>query len=425
VQAIVVSYREITERKEAEAEIQRRNQELEALNVITAAIGSALELPEVLTACQRLVAEELGVPGGLIFFRDAVSDQLSLYDSWGLPEAILAELTTSPLTVFHYRPVIRAKEAILAPDFREVPLFVALNLGVARPEWQSYLCVPLLAEGEVEGVIGLFSQAPMVFGEDQLVFVKILGQAVGVAIKHARLFERVSAGRERLQALSHRLVELQEIERQHIARELHDEVGQLLTGLKLSLELSTQLPADKIADRHAEALKLVNELTARVREMSLALRPTMLDDLGLLPALLWHIERYTALTTVRVTFQHTGLKRRFPPAVETAAYRIVQEALTNVARHAGVSEVMVRLWVREGRLGIQVEDQGTGFDPGDVVGDAASIGLTGMRERAILLGGQLVVESVPGAGTCLTAEVPLAEPGENGTDDEDDDRPGG
>jgi len=151
----------------------------------------------------------------------------------------------------------------------------------------------------------------------------------------------------------------------------------------------------------------------------------MLADLGLLPEILWHIERYTALTTVRVTFQHAGRKRRFPPAVETAAYRIVQEALTNVARHAGVSEVLVRLWVRESRLGIQVEDQGTGFDPGDVVGDAASIGLTGMRERAILLGGQLVVESVPGAGTCLTAEVPLAEPGENGTDDEDDDRPGG
>src|SRR5207245_10100950 len=129
--------------------------------------------------------------------------------------------------------------------------------------------------------------------------------------------------------------------RQHIAREVHDEVGQRLTGLKLSLELSTQLPADKIADRHAEALKLVNELTARVREMSLALRPTMLDDLGLLPALLWHIERYTALTNVRVTFQHTGLKRRFPPAVETAAYRIVQAALASVARDGGASERMV------------------------------------------------------------------------------------
>jgi len=90
-----------------------------------------------------------------------------------------------------------------------------------------------------------------------------------------------------------------------------------------------------------------------------------------------------------------------------------------------VSEVMVRLWVREDTLGMQIEDQGTGFDPGAVLGDAASIGLTGMRERAILLGGRLVVESVPGAGTCLTAELPLAEPVETGTDDEDDDRPGG
>jgi signal transduction histidine kinase len=137
--------------------------------------------------------------------------------------------------------------------------------------------------------------------------------------------------------------------------------------------------------------------------------------LGLLPALLWHFDRYTAQTNMRVTFKHSGLqRRRFAPEVETAAYRIVQEALTNVVRHAGVSEVTVRLWADQDRLGVQIEDRGTGFDPEAALATSATTGLAGMRERAVLLGGQLMVESAPGAGTHLTAELPLGHPVEEG-----------
>lgn len=105
---------------------------------------------------------------------------------------------------------------------------------------------------------------------------------------------------------------------------------------------------------------------------------------------------YTAQTQVAVTFQHTGLERRFPPEVETAVYRIVQEALTNVARHAGVPEVTVRLWADQNMLGLQIEDQGTDFDPEATLAAGTSSGLAGMRERALLLGGHLTVESAPG-----------------------------
>jgi two-component system sensor kinase len=128
---------------------------------------------------------------------------------------------------------------------------------------------------------------------------------------------------------------------------------------------------------------------------------------------------------MRVTFKHTHLQGRCPPAVETAAYRIVQEALTNVARHAGVSEAAVRLRKKAGLLYVQIEDHGTGFDPGAEGSAGTSIGLTGMRERARLLGGRLTVESAPGMGTRLTAELPLAEPPRGRDNDEDDDRPGG
>jgi len=145
----------------------------------------------------------------------------------------------------------------------------------------------------------------------------------------------------------------------------------------------------------------------RVRQLSLDLRPTMLDDLGLLPTLLWYLERYTAQTDIRVDFGHGGLEGRFAPPVETTVFRIVQEALTNVARHAGVSEVKVHLWVQQNVLRVRVEDRGAGFEPELAMSAALSSGLTGMRERAALLGGRFTIESAPGAGTCLTAELPL------------------
>jgi PAS domain S-box-containing protein len=222
---------------------------------------------------------------------------------------------------------------------------------------------------------------------------------------------------EQLRDYARRLLEVQEGERRYLARELHDEVGQTLTGLKLSLERCARLAPAEVRDALAESQALVRDLTSRVRDLSLRLRPTMLDDLGLLPALLWHFERYTAQTGVRVSFEHGPLPERFPAGVETAAYRIVQEALTNVARHAGVPEAVVRLWADPGVLGVQVEDRGRGFALRAV--SAASAGLSGMRERARLLGGRLEVVSAPGAGTRVTTELPVhpdggAEPADAG-----------
>jgi two-component system sensor histidine kinase UhpB len=221
--------------------------------------------------------------------------------------------------------------------------------------------------------------------------------------------EKLKEYAERLQILSHRLLEAQETERRAIARELHDEIGQALTGLKLTLETSVHLPADAFRAKLGEARALVNDLMTRVRDMSLDLRPAMLDDLGLLPALLWLFERYTAQTRVRVIFKHTGLEeRRFSPEVETASYRIVQEGLTNIARHAGADEATVRVWADREVLGVQIEDKGRGFDLEGAPAAKGTGGLSGMRERAELLGGQLTIESLLGAGTCLTAEFPLS-----------------
>jgi len=235
----------------------------------------------------------------------------------------------------------------------------------------------------------------------------------GVAFDISELKRAEAAGREdaeRLKVLSRRLMEVQEAERRKIALELHDEIGQVLTGLKLTLEMGSRLPAQQVGSTLEQVRGLVNDLMARVRKLSLDLRPAMLDDLGLLPTLLWHIEHYTAQTRVRVNFKHSGLeKRRFAPEVETAAYRLVQEALTNVARHAQAAEATVRISTHRQTLLIEIEDNGRGFDVESVMMAGETTGFAGMRERVVLLEGQFTVESQPGAGTRLIAELSIAD----------------
>ena len=212
-----------------------------------------------------------------------------------------------------------------------------------------------------------------------------------------------------LRSMSLRLVEVQEKERRFLARELHDEVGQVLTGLKMVVDQSLPLAPPPLKQRLDQAVDLINDLVGRIRQMSLDLRPQMLDDLGLLPALEWHFRRYTQQTGIAVEFQHNPLYGRLPSSIETALYRVTQEALTNVARHARVKSVTARLWVDEERAGVQVQDQGAGFDPAAAVAARASTGVAGMKERAELLGGEFTLESKPGQGTRLTVELPLAQ----------------
>src|SRR5439155_11304154 len=222
-----------------------------------------------------------------------------------------------------------------------------------------------------------------------------------------RLLQETESGRERLEALSRRLVDIQETERSEIARELHDEVGQLLTGLKLMLSADEREPQPGLAgSRREQMLQIVNELMDRTRNISMDLRPPMLDQLGLLSALVWHFERFTEQTRIRVSFSHVGADSRFPRPVETAAFRLIQEALTNAARYAGAEVVEVEVQADSKFLKLRVEDRGSGFDQ-EAARAGRSAGLTGMEERAHLLGGHLTIESSPALGTRLLAALPL------------------
>jgi PAS domain S-box-containing protein len=271
---------------------------------------------------------------------------------------------------------------------------------------RSSMAAPLQVEGKVIGVVAVGSASPRRFTKEELELLLLVADRAAPAVERARLMETVKTAHDRLEALSRRLVQVQEAERAEIARELHDEVGQLLTGLHLMVGAG-DLEAES---RRDEVKRVVSELMAKVRDLSVSLRPPMLDALGLLPALLWQIERFEAQSRIQVVFHHANLDRRLPPEVETAAFRIVQEALTNVARHALVERVDVDVTAEATRLRARIEDRGRGFDVGAALAGPSS-GLAGMRERARLLGGRLTIDSAAGSGTRLRLTLPLPHTG--------------
>jgi signal transduction histidine kinase len=279
-------------------------------------------------------------------------------------------------------------------------LTAILPTELRTPGMQSHLCAPLIAQQAIVGMLILQVTRPIAFSSEALDIVCEISSRLALSVHQAQLFEQV-------QALSGRLVEVQETERRQIARELHDEIGQELTGLKFLLEMAERDVHIAEGGKLYEAHLLVANLTARVRELSLNLRPTMLDDLGLLPALIWHFDRYTVQTGIRVNFHHTGIGRRFLAAIETAAYRIIQEALTNIARYADVRDATVVVCLDDSMLRLEVADRGRGFDPRTVLHAHTSNGLTSMHERAVLAGGTLTLESTPGAGTRLVTTLPV------------------
>lgn len=240
------------------------------------------------------------------------------------------------------------------------------------------------------------------------------GEIGGVVLFSEVITERKQArdelrlSRDRLAQLSRRLVEVHETERRAIGRELHDQIGQMLTALKLTIEVAVQLPPEQALQKAAQGKALLDDLMSRVSRLSLELRPPMLDDLGLVPALLWHVNRYQEQAGIEVEFSHSGLEgKRFDPEIETTVYRTVQEALTNAARHAQGTRVRLEVRVESGWMNIQVEDNGVGFDPQAAL--ALNRGLGGMRERVNLLGGSFEIESQPGKGAKKFIQLPLRE----------------
>jgi signal transduction histidine kinase len=208
------------------------------------------------------------------------------------------------------------------------------------------------------------------------------------------------------------IIEAQEIERRRISRELHDEIGQALYAIQFNLEMIDkdfpQIPS-YVRERLGEAKSLSSQTLSAMRQLSQDLRPTMLDDLGLIPTLRWYIQNFSNRLGIGSNFEAIGLEEKLPPQIETAFYRIVQEALNNIAKHAQADRVEVSLVKRDSRIYGSIHDNGKGFDldkvlhPGSLEG---GFGIIGIKERVSLLGGQIDIQSRPGFGTLIYIEIP-------------------
>ncbi len=213
-----------------------------------------------------------------------------------------------------------------------------------------------------------------------------------------------------LRALAARLQSVREEERTRVARQIHDELGQALTGIKLeSASLIRELPAEaKQQSKRAESIaKLADETIQAVRRISTELRPGILDDLGLAAAVEWVAEEFKARTGTKVQLTLPGVELAIDREHATALFRILQEILTNVARHANATQVNVRLVKEAGSLILEVHDNGKGVSK-EELSAGRSLGILGMRERALLLGGQLTISGAPASGTTVTVQVPAA-----------------
>jgi len=315
------------------------------------------------------------------------------------------------LSSLFLRKVVLPRRTAVLDMAREVKVLNEANLGERRREMDRRM-----AE---------FKRS----GEWSLMMVVLLGLVVSVAsvVRLSRLESRAEEHRiqtehaeQELRRLSHELVRAQEDERRNISRELHDEVGQILTALRVELGNLEKLrfgPEKDYREHLDDAKKLAAQSLQSVRNLAAGLRPSILDDLGLGPALEWQAREFSRRTGIPVDVQREELPEELPDGHRTCLYRVVQEALTNCARHADAHEIHIALATDDGRLSLTVQDDGRGLAAGqtplDHANPTAGLGLIGIEERVRELGGTLAIRSQAGKGTWLNASIPLPKGAQN------------
>jgi signal transduction histidine kinase len=253
------------------------------------------------------------------------------------------------------------------------------------------------------GTFGVHGKDRRTWSQHDINFAQSIANVLAAALERERAGEELAEKREQMQSLSRKLIEAQEAERRAVARELHDDFGQVLTAIRINLQ--------KSGSDHSESIQLVDQAIERMRELAHDLRPSILDDLGLPAALRWYVAREAKRAGLEPCLEVADLAR-LPVTLETTCFRLVQEALTNVARHAQARQVHVELAARDRFLFLAVRDNGKGFDARAAVRRAAqghNQGLLGMKERVALAGGELEIDSAPGRGTSVRARFPRPE----------------
>jgi PAS domain S-box-containing protein len=410
-EGLAVFSTDITARKKAEAEIGRSAARAAALARSAAELNAQLNLSAVLKTICAETAQGLEVPVAIVQLYDDDRGVFEYGASTGLPPG--AGERVAPLARAVYEAVFRppADGALtIWPDLRDVPglpnaaLFTEFDLRTS-------VTAALRREGRLLGLLRIATiGVTREFGEEELALLEGLADLAALAIANAQLFQEVSAGRGRLKVLSHRLLEVQEAERRLIARQLHDEIGQSLTAVKINLQALQRTLSRSASSQVDESIGVVEATLERVRSLSVELRPSVLDDLGLAAALRWYVDRQAQRAGLQAHVTADLPEGRLPPEVETASFRLAQEALTNVVRHARAARVEVNLRRDRDALELVIRDDGVGFDvpaaQAQVV-RGGSLGLLSMQERVLLAGGEIKIESTPNQGSRVWARFPL------------------
>ncbi len=387
----------------------RRNRELAALNAVANAVNAPAPLAETLERSLRALLDTLDLPAGWIFLLDGEHIQLT---TWlGLPREIgdrevVTALHGCPCTV----ALADKQSIVVAPLPERCPLREG-RLDDARAI-ASHVTVPILARDHVLGVLGIASADAHAFSDAEVKLLEAVGQELGVAVENARLWDDLR-DKERVRGqLLEKVIGAQEEERKRIARELHDDTGQAITSLMVGLRATSDASEPTTRSRLDALRDIAAQTLESVKRLARELRPPLLDDLGLPAALERYVASYRANFGLNADLQMTGFSNngRLVPEVEIALYRIIQESLTNVAKHAHAHNVSIVVERKPRAVVAVIEDDGCGFDVRAVSEsphEESRLGLHGMRERAELVGGRLQIESAVGSGGSVFVEIPI------------------
>ncbi|MEW5829202.1 MAG: GAF domain-containing protein [Chloroflexota bacterium] len=418
--------------RELDARVQARTQQLSILNAVALTVNQSLDLEEILNRALDEVLQLTGIDVVAIFLQNMARGQLELKAYRGLSEEAACLAYQVGLLDSSCGGVLELGRTIVVPDISSYRGRGARSLQ--REHITSLVHVPLMTKGWALGSMCIGTRKPAHFNDDEQRLLIAIGNQIAIAVENARLYADVQR-RERVRGeLFKKALAAQEDERKRIARELHDEVSQSLTALLYDaedgLELE-QLPG--IKKRLQTICDLTQHTLNNIHKLMFDLRPSMLDQLGLVPAVRWLAETRLESRGVRVSVSSEpdpdlspgeADEQRLSPEIETALYRVIQEAINNIARHAAARNVEISLSLNDGTATVNITDDGIGFDLAEIslgtIRDIDSedfqlsentrgLGLLGMQERIELLGGELEIVSAPGSGTQVRIRVPIRE----------------
>lgn len=381
----------------------QHSRDLVTLSSIAEALNRSLDVRSALSRALDQVVDLMRLSSGWVFLRR--DDGFTVAATKNLPLELAADGMARMQGDCRCLQMLRDGQLTQAVNTVD-----CLRLEQAGWDHPRHVTVPLRTAGGVAGVMNLILPRRRTFSVRELATLSGIGEQIALAAERARLYDEVRAKEATRGELLEKLMTAHEDERRRIARELHDEAGQALTALILNLEMaerSSTLPAEQ--QRLNRLRGIAEDTLGELRKMIYDLRPTILDDLGLAAAIRWYVKETVEPQGLHVDLSISGLAQRMAPHIETAVFRILQEACTNILKHAEASRAQVEVAVADGRIHLTVQDNGRGFEPAAVPRsrEGRGMGLLGMQERAELLGGTWKVSSRPAEGTRVEAFIPV------------------